>query len=100
MVQECEKGVHRWIEIPAEGQHADELPEPAPALLLTNSRQPGAASPAPGPSMPRILLTLLLWLAAAPVAVAHATLWHMAPPADAELAAPPGQVVLRFNGSR
>jgi len=32
VVQECEKGVHRWIEIPAAGQR--ESPEPAPALRL------------------------------------------------------------------
>jgi uncharacterized protein YcnI len=31
VVQECEKGVHRWIEIPAEGQ---DYPEPAPGLKL------------------------------------------------------------------
>lgn len=31
VVQECEKGVHRWIEIPAPGS---EYPEPAPALKL------------------------------------------------------------------
>jgi uncharacterized protein YcnI len=31
VVQECEKGVHRWIEIPAEGSN---YPEPAPGLKL------------------------------------------------------------------
>ena len=31
VVQECEKGVHRWIEIPAAGQ---DYPEPAPGLTL------------------------------------------------------------------
>jgi uncharacterized protein YcnI len=31
VVQECEKGVHRWIEIPADGS---EYPEPAPGLKL------------------------------------------------------------------
>jgi periplasmic copper chaperone A len=31
VVQECEKGVHRWIEIPKEGT---EYPEPAPGLKL------------------------------------------------------------------
>lgn len=35
VVQECEKGVHRWIGIPAAG--ASEDPEPAPGLKL----QPG-----------------------------------------------------------
>jgi len=34
VVQECEKGVHRWIEIPAAGRPAGEYPEPAPALKL------------------------------------------------------------------
>jgi uncharacterized protein YcnI len=31
VVQECEKGVHRWIEIPAAGSN---YPEPAPGLKL------------------------------------------------------------------
>jgi uncharacterized protein YcnI len=31
VVQECEKGVHRWIDIPAAGS---EDPEPAPGLKL------------------------------------------------------------------
>jgi periplasmic copper chaperone A len=34
VVQECEKGVHRWIEIPAEGKSSSDYPEPAPALKL------------------------------------------------------------------
>ncbi len=34
VVQECEKGVHRWIEIPAAGNSAGDSPEPAPALKL------------------------------------------------------------------
>lgn len=34
IVQECEKGVHRWIEIPASGQSADKLREPAPFIRL------------------------------------------------------------------
>jgi uncharacterized protein YcnI len=33
-VQQCEKGVHRWIEQPAAGGHGAEQGEPAPALLL------------------------------------------------------------------
>ena len=32
--QECEKGVHRWIEIPAAGKPASDYPEPAPAVKL------------------------------------------------------------------
>jgi uncharacterized protein YcnI len=34
VVQECEKGVHRWIEIPAAGKSADDYQEPAPAVKL------------------------------------------------------------------
>jgi uncharacterized protein YcnI len=34
VVQECQQGVHRWIEVPATGQSADALKEPAPALRL------------------------------------------------------------------
>ena len=34
-VQECETGVHRWIEIPAAGQHWHDLEEPAPFVQLT-----------------------------------------------------------------
>jgi uncharacterized protein YcnI len=35
LVQECEAGVHRWIEIPAEGESADDFEEPAPGVMLT-----------------------------------------------------------------
>jgi len=35
VVQECDKGVSRWIEIPAAGQKPGELHHPAPALRLT-----------------------------------------------------------------
>ena len=35
VVQGCEDGEHRWIQIPAEGEDAHELPEPAPGVLLT-----------------------------------------------------------------
>jgi uncharacterized protein YcnI len=34
VVQECEKGIHRWIEIPAAGKSSGDYPEPAPALKL------------------------------------------------------------------
>jgi uncharacterized protein YcnI len=34
VVQECEKGVHRWIEVPAEGKTAGDYKEPAPGLKL------------------------------------------------------------------
>jgi uncharacterized protein YcnI len=35
IVQICEKGESRWIEIPAAGQKSDDLKEPAPAIRLT-----------------------------------------------------------------
>lgn len=35
LVQECEKGVERWIEIPAEGKSAGDYKKPAPGLKLT-----------------------------------------------------------------
>ena len=34
VVQECEQGVHRWIEIPAPGKSSSDYPEPAPVLNL------------------------------------------------------------------
>ena len=34
VVQECQEGVHRWIELPDGNTPATELKEPAPALLL------------------------------------------------------------------
>ncbi len=34
VVQECEQGVHRWIEIPAAGQNTRDLREPAPAVRV------------------------------------------------------------------
>ena len=40
VVQECEQGVHRWIEIPAPGKSAADYPEPAPALRLLPGPQP------------------------------------------------------------
>ena len=40
VVQECEKGVHRWIEIPAAGKSASDYPEPAPALRLLPAGAP------------------------------------------------------------
>jgi uncharacterized protein YcnI len=38
VVQECEKGVHRWIEVPEKGKTSRDYREPAPALLLTPNR--------------------------------------------------------------
>jgi periplasmic copper chaperone A len=34
-IQKCEKGQTRWIQIPAEGESAEELEDPAPAVVLT-----------------------------------------------------------------
>lgn len=34
VVQECENGVHRWIEIPADGKSAADYKEPAPGVML------------------------------------------------------------------
>lgn len=34
VVQECENGVHRWIEIPADGKSAGDYKEPAPGVKL------------------------------------------------------------------
>lgn len=39
VVQECEKGVHRWIEIPEAGKAAADYREPAPALRLIDRPQ-------------------------------------------------------------
>jgi uncharacterized protein YcnI len=39
VVQECERGVHRWIEIPEAGKTARDYKEPAPALRLTKGAQ-------------------------------------------------------------
>jgi len=35
VVQECEKGIARWIDIPAAGQRPGDLRTPAPAMSLT-----------------------------------------------------------------
>ena len=45
-LQSCEKGRNRWIQIPAEGESADELESPAPAVVLTAAEggHGGAAS--------------------------------------------------------
>lgn len=34
-IQKCEQGETRWIEVPAEGESADDLEAPAPAVTLT-----------------------------------------------------------------
>jgi uncharacterized protein YcnI len=38
VVQQCEKGVHRWIEVPEAGKSAHDLPEPAPGVKLLPAR--------------------------------------------------------------
>jgi uncharacterized protein YcnI len=40
IVQECEQGVHRWIEIPAAGQKWNDLREPAPFIRLVDPPKP------------------------------------------------------------
>ena len=40
-VQDCESGVERWIEIPAEGANAHDLKAPAPGLKLLPKRAHG-----------------------------------------------------------
>lgn len=35
VIQVCGEKVTRWIEVPAEGQDAHDLPEPAPAITIT-----------------------------------------------------------------
>jgi periplasmic copper chaperone A len=42
--QECEKGAHRWVEIPASGQDAHALASPAPGLKLLPAAQKTAAA--------------------------------------------------------
>ena len=39
VVQECVEGVHRWIEVPADGQDPDSLDEPAPFVTLTEKAE-------------------------------------------------------------
>lgn len=39
VVQLCETGEHRWIEIPAPGQDPERLKEPAPSLRLTEAKK-------------------------------------------------------------
>jgi uncharacterized protein YcnI len=40
VVQECEQGVHRWIEIPAAGQNWNDVREPAPFIRLVDPPKP------------------------------------------------------------
>lgn len=43
-VQTCEDGETRWIQLPAEGERAEDLPEPAPAIALTAADGDGDGS--------------------------------------------------------
>lgn len=45
VTQECEKGAHRWVEIPAAGQDAHALKSPAPGVRLTAAAAKSAAAP-------------------------------------------------------
>ncbi len=47
-IQRCEKGQTRWIQIPAEGESADDLEEPAPAVVLTAAEGGGHGAAASG----------------------------------------------------
>jgi periplasmic copper chaperone A len=38
VVQECQKGAHRWIDIPAKGQKWEDLNEPAPFVRLLDPK--------------------------------------------------------------
>ena len=49
VVQECEKGVSRWIEVPTNDKPSDEFKFPAPALqLVPRSSVPPVQLPSPG----------------------------------------------------
>jgi len=39
VVQECESGIHRWIEVPEPGKDAHDFKEPAPSLMLLPKKQ-------------------------------------------------------------
>jgi periplasmic copper chaperone A len=44
-IQKCVQGQTRWIQIPAEGESAEDLEEPAPAIVLTTAEgERGAAT--------------------------------------------------------
>jgi uncharacterized protein YcnI len=54
-IQRCEQGQTRWIQIPAEGESAEELEEPAPAVVLTAAEGHGGAAadePEESPAQP------------------------------------------------
>jgi periplasmic copper chaperone A len=44
VIQKCERGEHRWIQIPKAGESADELEEPAPAVQLTAAEAEATAA--------------------------------------------------------
>lgn len=41
VVQTCEEGEHRWIQIPAEGEDGEELDEPAPSITVAAGSEDG-----------------------------------------------------------
>lgn len=49
VVQECERGAERWIEIPAAGQSSHDLKSPAPSLRLAGAQEQPAATFRIGP---------------------------------------------------
>jgi periplasmic copper chaperone A len=48
-VQRCEKGVHRWITIPVEGQEEPEEPAPGVELIAAEATEGEQAAPTPAP---------------------------------------------------
>jgi len=50
VVQACGEATERWIEIPAEGQDADALENPAPGIKLPTRNDLLMARPTPGAS--------------------------------------------------
>ena len=45
VVQECEKGSHKWTDIPAAGQDAHSLKSPAPGVRLVQAQHSGHSQP-------------------------------------------------------
>jgi uncharacterized protein YcnI len=48
-VQRCQKGVHRWITIPVEGQEEPDEPAPGVELIAAEATENEQAAPAPAP---------------------------------------------------
>ncbi|MDQ7905210.1 YcnI family protein [Phytohabitans sp. ZYX-F-186] len=45
-VQTCEKGETAWVQVPADGQNADDLEHPAPGFKVTEAAKEGDEAPA------------------------------------------------------